>query len=399
MAVRPVFAVPRESAWSRRLTDPGWLLLPLRGFLGITFCFAGLQKLANPSYFDPHSPASVAAQMRLQEHTSPIGPLVSLATHAPTFVGLIIAIGELAVGIGTLLGLCARIAAVGGMLLSLTFFLTVSWNTSPYYYGSDIVFVFAWLTMFAFGPAVGLSLDSWLRNRARASLRLRPEPAAVEIGADRLHALCPLDRNCGMQPDGHCARARCAVFLSPRRGSTDNAEVDRRTVMQTGAAAAVVAGGAAVLGGATAAIGRAAHQAGAPNAPGAAPGPVPRRHSARGKGNGKSSSATSHPAAGGTVIAATSAIPVGNAKSFIDPATGQPAWAVHSASATFVAFSAICTHAGCTVQYDPSTVQFVCPCHGGTFDARTGRVVAGPPPTPLQAIPVRAVNGQLRVTR
>jgi thiosulfate dehydrogenase [quinone] large subunit len=90
---------------------------------------------------------------------------------------------------------------------------------------------------------------------------------------------------------------------------------------------------------------------------------------------------------------------VGNAKSFVDPATGEPAWAVHSASATFVAFSAICTHAGCTVQYDPSTVQFVCPCHGGTFDARTGRVVAGPPPAPLQAIPVRAVNGQLRVNR
>jgi thiosulfate dehydrogenase [quinone] large subunit len=395
-----MFAAPRESVWSRRLADPGWLLLPLRGFLGITFCFAGLQKLANPSYFDPHSPVSVAAQMRLQEHTSPIGPLIGLATHAPTFVGLAIAIGELAVGIGTLLGLCVRIAAVGGLLLSLTFFLTVSWNTSPYYYGSDIVFVFAWLTMFAFGPALGLSLDSWLRNRARSSLRLGPEPAAVEIGADRLRALCPLDRNCGMQSDGHCARARCAIFLSRRRGSADTAEVDRRTVMQTGAAAAVVAGGAAVLGGATAAIGRAAHHAGAPNTTGAAAGPVPPRHSSRGKGNGRRSGTPAHHrGAGGTVIAATAAIPVGNAKSFVDPATGEPAWAVHSGSATFVAFSAICTHAGCTVQYDPSTVQFVCPCHGGTFDARTGRVVAGPPPAPLQAIPVRAVNGQLRVNR
>jgi thiosulfate dehydrogenase (quinone) large subunit len=397
MAVRPMFAAPRESVWSRRLIDPGWLLLPLRGFLGITFCFAGLQKLANPSYFNPHSPASVAAQMRLQQHTSPIGPLVGLATHAPTFVGLVIAIGELAVGIGTLLGLCVRIAALGGLLLSLTFFLTVSWNTSPYYYGSDIVFVFAWLTVFAFGPAIGLSLDSWLRNRARASLRLGPEPAAVEIGADRLHALCPLDRNCGMQADGQCARARCAVFLSPRRGSADTAEVDRRTVMQTGAAAAVVAGGAAVLGGATAAIGRAEHQAGATNTPGAAAGPVKPRRSAHGNGTGRS--ARSHPGTGATVIAATSAIPVGNGKSFIDPGTGEPAWAVHPASATFVAFSAICTHAGCTVQYDPSTVQFVCPCHGGTFDARTGRVVAGPPPAPLQAIPVRAVDGQLRVNR
>jgi thiosulfate dehydrogenase [quinone] large subunit len=372
------------------------LLLPLRGFLGITFCFAGLQKLANPDYFDPHSPISVAAQMRLQEHTSPIAPLVGLATHAPTFVGLVIAIGEVAVGIGTLLGLCVRIAAAGGLLLSLTFFLTVSWNTSPYYYGSDIVFVFAWLTIFAFGPAVGLSLDSWLRNRARSSLRLGPEPVAVEIGADRLRALCPLDRNCGMQSDGHCARARCAVFLSPRRGSADTAEVDRRTVIRTGAAAAVVASGAVVLGGATAAIGRAAHQASASNPPRPAAGPVTPRHSVHGKSN---ASSAAPPASSGKVIAATAAIPVGSAKSFIDPATGEPAWAVHTTSATFVAFSAICTHAGCTVQYDPSTVQFICPCHGGTYNARTGRVVAGPPPAPLPAIPVRAVDGQLRVNR
>lgn len=55
--------------------------------------------------------------------------------------------------------------------------------------------------------------------------------------------------------------------------------------------------------------------------------------------------------------------------------------------------------AGAAVQYDPSNVQFVCPCHGGVYDARTGAVLQGPPPAALQAIPVHLVAGQLRVDR
>jgi Rieske Fe-S protein len=49
------------------------------------------------------------------------------------------------------------------------------------------------------------------------------------------------------------------------------------------------------------------------------------------------------------------------------------------------------------VQYDASRVQFVCPCHGGIYDARTGRVLGGPPPSPLPRIPVRVVDSQIRV--
>ena len=47
-------------------TAPGVLgraLLPLRAFLGFTFCFAGLQKLATPQFFDAADPASIQAQL------------------------------------------------------------------------------------------------------------------------------------------------------------------------------------------------------------------------------------------------------------------------------------------------------------------------------------------------
>jgi thiosulfate dehydrogenase [quinone] large subunit len=96
-------------------------------------------------------------------------------------------------------------------------------------------------------------------------------------------------------------------------------------------------------------------------------------------------------------VGAASSVPVGGGLSVANPADGSPAWVVHTSGSTFVAFSAICTHAGCTVQYDASNVQFVCPCHGGVFDARTGQVLQGPPPTPLPSIPVHAVNDKIRI--
>ena len=61
------------------------------------------------------------------------------------------------------------------------------------------------------------------------------------------------------------------------------------------------------------------------------------------------------------------------------------------------AMSAVCTHAGCTVQFEPSSMQFICPCHGGTYSAKTGQVLGGPPPSPLPSIPVHVVNGEIRV--
>jgi thiosulfate dehydrogenase (quinone) large subunit len=356
---------------------PGYLLLPLRAFLGVTFVYAGLQKLANPAYLDRHNPASVYAQMHSLQHTSPLGPLLGVSLHAPTAVGLVIALGELAVGVGTLLGLLTRVAAIGGAVLALTFFLTVSWHTTPYYYGADIVFVFAWTVLIAFGSGGVLSLDHVLRNRARRRVGAQPESAVLPIPAARLRELCVRGSRCGLDTSiGLCGRTKTCPVFAPAESTTTSraAELDRRTALTIGAGVAGVGVATAFVAGTTAAAGRAAGG----NSPTSAPSPSRNTRSGR-----------------GSVIASAASIPVGHAKSFLDPHTQQPAWLVHTDASTFVAFSAVCTHAGCSVGFDPAATQFVCPCHGGTFNAKTGQVVSGPPPLPLPKIAVQVHNGEV----
>src|ERR1019366_3203195 len=62
------------------------------------------------------------------------------------------------------------------------------------------------------------------------------------------------------------------------------------------------------------------------------------------------------------------------------------------------AFSAVCTHLNCTVQYQESSRQIWCACHNGTYDL-TGRVVSGPPPKPLEEFVVRVRGDELVISR
>ncbi|MER6080348.1 DoxX family protein [Streptomyces sp. NPDC013157] len=159
-----------------RETATRYALLPLRIFLGVTFIYAGLDKLTDSAFLKSGGSGSIGDTMRAVRDSAAIPALVDLALKNPVGFGTAIAFGELAVGLGTLFGLLARLAALGGALISLSLWLTVSWANSPYYYGNDLAYLMAWLPLVLAG-APYLSLDAVLRARrrhrsARASLGL-----------------------------------------------------------------------------------------------------------------------------------------------------------------------------------------------------------------------------------
>ena len=140
-----------------------WVLLPLRLFLGITFIYAGVQKITDPQFFNPAAHGYIGKQMIAFATGSPLHSLlIRLIPHA-MFFGALVAYGEIAIGLGALLGLLFRPAAFFGIVINLVFFLTATWHVYPYFYGSDIVFIFCWLTLFISGPSnTGMpSVDEW----------------------------------------------------------------------------------------------------------------------------------------------------------------------------------------------------------------------------------------------
>ena len=76
----------------------------------------------------------------------------------------------------------------------------------------------------------------------------------------------------------------------------------------------------------------------------------------------------------------------------------KPALLVRVSETEWKAFSAVCTHLNCTVQYQESSRQIWCACHNGTYDM-SGRVVSGPPPKPLEEFPVLVRGDELVISR
>ena len=336
--------VTHTGPWARAqlvLSVPGGSLLFLRAFLGATFTYAGLEKLADPNFFRASVPGSFDQQLRGAFATSPLHGLLSLAAHTPVIVALLISFGELAVGIGTLLGLWGRVAAIAGALVSLLFFLSVSFSVHPYYYGSDIVFLFAWTPLIVAGPGVW-SFDRFLARPSEVAQA--PLPASP--------------------PSADATAHPHPVMIS------------RRTFVRRGMFTGAVAAGVLLLGGVDAAVGRLL---------------APRAKAGQAAAATRSSGVS--PSSRGTRLVSTSHVPVGGALSFTDPARGVPAFVVQPERGDFVAFSAVCTHAGCPVQFDGGAETFVCPCHGSVFSARTGAVLQGPAFLPLTRIAVTVGPG------
>jgi thiosulfate dehydrogenase [quinone] large subunit len=151
---------------SWRDTATRYALLPLRLFLGVTFIYAGLDKLTDSAFMKASGPGSIGDQMRNVRGSAAIPDMIDMALKSPVGFGYAIALGELAVGIGTLLGLLTRLAALGGALISLSLWLTMSWASDPYYYGNDLAYLMAWIPLVLAG-APNFSLDAVWRSRRR----------------------------------------------------------------------------------------------------------------------------------------------------------------------------------------------------------------------------------------
>ena len=240
-----------------------------------------------------------------------------------------------------------------------------------------------------------LSLDGVIAARVAAENKSGP-PTVVPIRFELVQQVC------GNYDSGHlhahgaeqpCDVHRCP-FLVDERGSIVQRgpdAVDRRTLVLGGTAVAASAVIGAVAAGAAAGLGRAVGGAKSPGAPARplsphrrrAPPPArPRRRRRRAHHDDRGA------AAAGTRIGLASQVPVGGAATFTDPATGDPGLVLQLAKDQFVAYDAICPHAGCTVGYAPGAKLIVCPCHGSEFDPATGAVVSPPAPRGLTPIHV-----------
>jgi thiosulfate dehydrogenase [quinone] large subunit len=320
-------------------------ILPLRAFLGFTFLYAGLDKLLDPAFLDAASPSSIHAQMLVFARLSPLGDLVRASLPFATPIGVLIAIGEIGAGVGVLSGLAYRVAAGGGAALSLLFWLTNSWATHPYYYGGDLPYMFGFITLAIAGHG-----ELLLGRRLIAS-------------------------SSGESPTGP------GGVRSP----------ERRILLQTGLLASfslIVASLAVPL----RALGLRLDSSAAaipttePSSS-AVPGPA-------GSGSGSPAPSTS---GAGIQVATIAAVQQAGSAAFRIPfnapspmPAGDPGVIVQLKDGSFVAFDAICTHAGCTVEWDATDAVLLCPCHSAAFDpAHDGAVIGGPAPTPLAKLPIR----------
>lgn len=99
-------------------------------------------------------------------------------------------------------------------------------------------------------------------------------------------------------------------------------------------------------------------------------------------------------AGGSRIITSLDKLKVGESMPFTS-SKGLPSVLFRSKIGVF-AYSAVCTHQGCTLLMDQSSKTLQCPCHGATFDPYNGaRVISGPAPSPLPPVKVKVEGSNI----
>jgi thiosulfate dehydrogenase (quinone) large subunit len=344
----------------RRLASPGTALLPIRFFFGATFLWAGVDKLLDPDFFDASAPASLHSQLIAFSRVSPLSGLITLLLPYAVLVGLLIAVAEIGIGIGALTGLAFRVAAFGGAALSLVLWLTASWGTHPFYLGADLPYAVGWIALLIGGPGDWLVPARWRqdsRSAARADVsperRVLLQTATLAAVAAIFASFTPFLRALGIVT-GEASRNRGGIGGEPSPAPSPGATTAPIPTGTPGPSST----GVATLPSPT---------AGAPTIP---PGAIP--------------------------VSTVDAVASKGSVSFVVPfnapsplPAGDPAVIVQRKDGSLVAFDAVCTHAGCTVEWDRRDHVLFCPCHDAIFDAENNAAVLdGPAPSPLASLPI-----------
>ena len=275
-----------NASWRNQL----WPLRVMRLWLGATWIYAGWDKASDPGFLTSGSPTFIGSQLAAYAQNSPIDFLLNKILDHATQVGILVMVAEFAIGFATLLWIAPTWAAFGGFVMSISLWLSSSWNVQPYFMASDSAYAILWLTYFLF-------------------------------------------------------------LYGSRRKS--NISIDRRGFIRVSSIAALTVAGVG--------LGRL----------------FPQKAAAVSAGPAK--------------IIEDSALAVGKVHNFTSK-SGSPAVLFKSKTGVY-AYSAVCTHEGCTVQYNSASKNLQCGCHGAVFDpGKDGTVVTGPTNKPLPKIKV-AVEG------
>ncbi len=382
-------------------------VLPLRLFLAFSFLAAGWDKLTDPEFFDSKAAGYLGNQLTgFAQAGSPIGGLLTnvVAPNAVLFGAFILA-SEFAIGLGTLVGLLSRVAAFGGLMLSLTLWLSTTWTVSPFFLGADLPYAAGWLVLLVAGPHPVWSLDGqlqkWLSQRragAEANTQTQasnPSPAAYPpYGAAGYAAYGPDNQ---VYPP-NLAEADAAPNGSPlarRRFLTVAGATMAAGVVTTVAWANSLSKRTSAS--STANAGVSATQpvtaTTAQPATTAAPTAGATTSSATTQATTQPATSTTTATVSGPVLAALSAIQVGTTRTVSIPGGTEQALLIHNTDGSVTALSPVCTHQGCDVVYQQANNALVCPCHGSRFDPKTGEAKRGPAQLPLKSYTVK-VDGQ-----